>query len=663
MARRWATGWIASGGGIRRGVTVALLTIVATTALLVLAPAGPAAGQDGTATIEIVNREAENQPDWDKPVLIYPATADGRRGERPIYDGTVATISIEPGCWVVASPNLPFSPIFLAFDRSRPYIDPPGTTVPYQMHFVCLEAGETYVFDNEISSGLGGRRPSLNYIVVGPDGEPLDGVTVTVRDDTGEVSTRELGPDGRGGESVFARSFEFVSIEHPDHTFESELLGRPVGGLDQGWVTFVGTPRGQDANPAGLTVDLASTPAADDVQVEVQIAREGDGAFTYRHRTYDGPGSVGAPLGAGCYEVQLFAYRGEVLFAEVDRAIRRFQVCLGPGEQRTITSGDLALANVSGDNPFLPIDVEDESGAPVPGVNATFFYPRADLTPDDLRTFDHRSADARGVFYRGTVTGSDGRALMPNYTECLVATLQAPDGYAFATGEWWQQTVCEGESVAVTAAGGGGPPPDPTTSLGGRVRDRAQSPVEGVVVDLFTSDRSAARIEYLRSAATDGRGEFLFALDAGGCYVVTLIAPPGTLFRNGTKWLNQHRCLDDGEQLADIVVGLVPEAPDLAQLSALVFDGPTRDVEVDGVAVDLFVANGDGSRGRWIEQVTTGPGVEFEVDAGCYVLTFIGPDGRTFLDTGTMWANRPTCVPAGGRAELVANLAPGPLSS
>ena len=33
---------------------------------------------------------------------------------------------------------------------------------------------------------------------------------------------------------------------------------------------------------------------------------------------------------------------------------------------------------------------------------------------------------------------------MPNYTECLVTTLQAPDGFQFDTGRWKQQTVCEG---------------------------------------------------------------------------------------------------------------------------------------------------------------------------------------------------------------------------
>ena len=64
----------------------------------------------------------------------------------------------------------------------------------------------------------------------------------------------------------------------------------------------------------------------------------------------------------------------------------------------------MVLANVSGDFPFIPVITTDQSGNPVPGVVADFFYPAAGLTPDDLRDFDHQAADARGVFFDATTT-------------------------------------------------------------------------------------------------------------------------------------------------------------------------------------------------------------------------------------------------------------------
>ncbi len=614
----------------------------------------PSAAQDAMATIEVVNRYT-GDPAWDKPVLIYPVTASGLRAEEPIYNGTDSTISIEPGCWVVTSPNWPFPRIYIAVDTSRPYFSPPGGSGTHQMHFVCLEPGETYVFDNEISSGLGGRRPSFAYIVVDPAGEPLDGVTVNILDVSGVPQTRQLGPDGRGSESVFANNFTLVSIEHPDYTFESELIGRVVGGADQGLVTFVGIPNGAEPDPATVTFELAPVAGADDVRTEIRVSRDGDQGS--RLRAFEMPGDYTAELGAGCYDVELFAYRGDVMFAEVDRAVRRYSFCLAEGEDRTINPGDLVLANVSGDAPFIPIDVDDEFGVPLPGVSATFFYPRADLSPDDLRNVDHLNEDARGVFYDSVTTGTDGKALMPNYTECMVATLQAPEGFAFPTGEWFQSTVCEGESITAVASGGEGPPPDPTTSIGGRVIDASRAPVGGVTVDLFNSNQEAERLDYLRSSATTDDGWFVFELENAGCYVVTFIAPTGSQFNNGTQWLNQHRCVDEGDRLNDILVPLASDGPEPALVSAFVFEGPARLVEVNGVAVDLFFAAGDGSRGEWIEQVETGPGYEFEIDSGCYVLTFIAPTGRTFIDSGTQWVNRSFCIEAGSQRQYEANLA------
>ncbi len=66
---------------------------------------------------------------------------------------------------------------------------------------------------------------------------------------------------------------------------------------------------------------------------------------------------------------------------------------------------------------------------------------------------------------------------------------------------------------------------------------------------------------------------------------------------------------------------------------------------VGGVAVDLFVAAADGSRGQWLRQITTDTAgnYRFDVQPGCYVLTFIAPTGRTFTN-GSRWYQPGRCV-------------------
>ncbi len=72
---------------------------------------------------------------------------------------------------------------------------------------------------------------------------------------------------------------------------------------------------------------------------------------------------------------------------------------------------------------------------------------------------------------------------------------------------------------------------------------------------------------------------------------------------------------------------------------------------VSGVTVDLFRANGDGSRGSFLRDRRTdgGGGYGFYVEDGCYVITMIAPSGKTFTN-GTRWYQEPVCV-SDGRAQ------------
>jgi hypothetical protein len=69
---------------------------------------------------------------------------------------------------------------------------------------------------------------------------------------------------------------------------------------------------------------------------------------------------------------------------------------------------------------------------------------------------------------------------------------------------------------------------------------------------------------------------------------------------------------------------------------------------VPDVAVDLFRANGDGTRAAWLRQTRTDAagGYSFWVDDGCYVITMIAPSGERFTN-GSPWHQQPVCVTGG----------------
>lgn len=90
-----------------------------------------------------------------------------------------------------------------------------------------------------------------------------------------------------------------------------------------------------------------------------------------------------------------------------------------------------------------------------------------------------------------------------------------------------------------------------------------------------------------------------------------------------------------------------PSAPEPGTLEGAVTT--TAAEPAVGIVVDVFTQAADGSRDLWLGDTVTDPNGAFsiEVDAGCYVLTFIAPVGESFVGSGR-WLDVRACVDAGG---------------
>ncbi len=185
------------------------------------------------------------------------------------------------------------------------------------------------------------------------------------------------------------------------------------------------------------------------------------------------------------------------------------------------------------------------------------------------------------------------------------------------------------------------PPPSPG-AIEATMSYADGAPAPGAVIDLFEDVGGGARGEWLGDARTDANGRVRFSAD--GCRVVTFIAPDGQRFLNQTSWENAQGCPDPGQTIS-LSATLAGSGTGPASIGGSVDRGGAP---VGGVVVDLFVAQGDGSRGSWLGDVATdGSGdFTFDVGPGCYVLTFIAPSGQTFTN-GSQWYQLQVCVDAG----------------
>ncbi len=269
-------------------------------------------------------------------------------------------------------------------------------------------------------------------------------------------------------------------------------------------------------------------------------------------------------------------------------------------------------------------------------------------------------SEGRTAWLAGLETDADGRYAFDVDGGCYVVTFVAPTDTEFVSGRFANRAVCPGDGGANDAVdaqlliNGAADAP----RIEATVQNRAAAGVPGVKVDLFRSDESRARIAFLRTTTTDSSGGYRFTLDGPGCVVVTFGAPVGETFvESGTKWLNRHVCLSDGQVERGILATVNTGANgQLATAGGTISDGGAA---VSGIKIDLFEANGDGSRGAFQRPTTSAPdgSFEFTTDPGCYVLTYIAPEGRTWTSTGSKWWNRAYCVTAGqSRSDMDAEL-------
>ena len=287
-----------------------------------------------------------------------------------------------------------------------------------------------------------------------------------------------------------------------------------------------------------------------------------------------------------------------------------------------------------GDDPgSITGTVSDEGGDPVGGVAVDLFAQAAD--------------GSRGAWLAQTTTTADGSYRFDVDPGCYVLTFIAPTGRTFVgSGQWLQSPLCVESGQAVTGQDatltGGGPDPG-DTAIGGAVDD-GDGPVAGVAIDLFTANADGSRGSWLAQTTTTADGSYRFDVDPG-CYVLTFIAPAGRTFTNGSPWFQPGQCVDDGQTITALDATLSGGGAGGTAIGGSVDDG---DGPVAGVAIDLFTANADGTRGTWLRQITTGAdgGYRFDVDPGCYVLTFIAPAGRTFTN-GSRWFQPGRCLDEG----------------
>ncbi len=264
----------------------------------------------------------------------------------------------------------------------------------------------------------------------------------------------------------------------------------------------------------------------------------------------------------------------------------------------------------------------------------------------------------RGVYLDTTVTDSQGNYGFAVDPGCYAVTVIAPAGSTFANGSaYLTHTGCyeagdaETSFDATVLVDGQG-----VAAVGGTVTYADGTTAAGVSIDLFTSDEAGARLDFVRSTQSDGDGGYRFELPATGCYMTTMVAPGEARFLNGTPWLNNWACVEAGEAVTTLD-GVLQSAAADASIGGTVTDGSNP---APGIAIDLFRATADGSRGPWLTWTTTDADGRYSFDGftGCHVVTLIAPDGRSFTESGSPWLNETVCVSAGESATVDGALAP-----
>jgi 5-hydroxyisourate hydrolase-like protein (transthyretin family) len=191
-------------------------------------------------------------------------------------------------------------------------------------------------------------------------------------------------------------------------------------------------------------------------------------------------------------------------------------------------------------------------------------------------------------------------------------------------------------------------------TIGGRLTDQTGGLVADVAVDLFRAAADGSRASWLGDARSGADGRFSLTVDPG-CYVLTFIAPVGASFLGTGQYRNVPVCVGSGENSSANDVSLIVAAAGARiQGTVIAADGSPA----PRVLVDLFAANGDGSRALFLGQRSTADNgtYSFEQALGCYVLVFVSPDGAEWVG-GNKYRQVGTCVTSpGGVATIDAAL-------
>jgi len=202
-----------------------------------------------------------------------------------------------------------------------------------------------------------------------------------------------------------------------------------------------------------------------------------------------------------------------------------------------------------------------------------------------------------------------------------------------------------GRSVFALSTGKEKPdnPPSDVAVLGDTVSSSDGTPEPGVSVDLFTATKDGTRIGYLRTVQTDSNGRYAFEVEAG-CYTLVFIAPAGRTFVGGDVWDERSRCVEAGDVVDDMDARLNTADP---SVQSRIGDQVSYEngSPAGGVVIDLFAAEADGSRGRFIGATMSNDdgSYGFDVGSGCYVVVFIAPTGTTFVG-GSPWSEQLACL-------------------
>ena len=187
------------------------------------------------------------------------------------------------------------------------------------------------------------------------------------------------------------------------------------------------------------------------------------------------------------------------------------------------------------------------------------------------------------------------------------------------------------------------PPPGGDGQVTGSVLYTGGGGAANIVIDLFKADAAGQRGQWIGDTRSDSSGNYAFTVPAG-TYVLTFIAPSGGSFVGGRDYAQPSVTIAAGQTVTGINAQLVSGGADDASIGGSVTDGAGG---VGGITVDLFIANGDGSRGLWLGDTKSDASgrYSFGVQPGCYVLTFIAPADRRF-DNGGPYYQPALCVDA-----------------